>query len=1034
MTGRISPIFEGNNIAIVFASNDGFAPYMAVMIRSIIDHTSDANNYDIIVLHGAISEERQQQILSIADGHRNVSIRFADVDPIFESLNLYTGIRGMRLTKETYYRLAIGQVLGDEYTRAVYLDGDMVMMTDVAELYTVDLEGYYLAAAYDITGIGFCHKAWNDLIKWRKNVLKLKAPDTYFICGLLVINLPMLRKDYPVESLLKIAASREWRQHDQDVLNVICNNGKARLLHPSWNVLADFGNNRYLPPELKTMWLESEQKPLVIHYGGSKKPWNQTMIREEPFWSAAARTPFWKTIVMQMLRKGHQYKEEELADADEHIETVRQKVNEGFVEPKRNCILAELARLDANDETFVSDPLVSVIVPVYNEEKRLERCLDSIVNQTYRNLEIILVDDGSHDGSPAICDRYAAQDSRIKVLHKPNGGVSSARNAGLEIATGDYIGWIDSDDWISCNMYEYLVKGTKKYRTPVVVCGFIEVDDEGNYRGSELQNYRFEDETLMLGEALERLIDKKVRNYLVDRIWERRIFQGVHFEEGVTFEDLRMIHKLFLKAGWVTLLAKPQYYRSIHEGSIVTSFTIRNRLDSVWGHLERYHELLPEWPDLKPNLLKQIGNVIFDLCTAIKRDPVERYEEYKPEIKEVTAFFRENLEDILLSMHPDPLKRKAIHRMVSDDRSGWIKGYYIFGLSRKEDRLYKKLKEAKNGIENKYGKSRKFARRAKNKLRKVVLNGESVIAGKSEEAKAIEQDLEFCLRNAPEGETPEETKKRFFMGIPKAGGDVGLLQRGNLYLLRRFKEICEANNIQYWLIGGTLIGAVRHKGFIPWDDDVDVAIMRGDLEHLKEEIGHYPELKIDRYYDSNGAWQTMKLTLADENMPFWIDLLLYDYAGNESLSREELWERIQSVRRESISRLRDANRRMKQDYSDAVIFDEKDAEEVDTIYSESFTKLPAVITREYVYRSIDSVCIRWKTLFPCKITFPLAQLEFENDLYPVPRDYEWYLHFQYGDYYTIPNDVGHIHNAFIKDKFRDKERIEKKLDSLEKEL
>ena len=1029
----IRPVFDGHSTAIVFAANNDFAPYMAVMIQSIIDHATDENYYDIVILHGSICEERQQKIIPMAQGHQNVSIRFADVDPLFDSLDLYTEIRGMRLTKEAYYRLAVGQVFSDEYTRVVYLDGDMVMMTDVAELYNIDLDGYYLAAPYDISGIGHCHMPKNSRAKWQRNSLKLTDPDSYFISGLLVINLPLLRKDYPGNALLKMAASREWKQHDQDVLNVICDNGKAFLLHPAWNVLTDYGNNRYLPSNLKEMWLESEKNPLVIHYGGSKKPWNQWVVREEPFWSAAARTPFWETLIQNMLRKARQYKEE-WTTANEHIESVRQKVIDGSVEPKRNNILAELARMDAKTEPFSSDPLVSVIVPVYNEEKRLERCLDSIVGQTYRNLEIILVDDGSKDGSPAICDRYAAQDSRIKVLHKPNGGVSSARNAGLAMATGDYIGWVDSDDWISCDMFEYLVKGAKEYRTPVVVCGFIKVNDDGSFRGCTLHNYRFEDKTLMLGEALKRLIDRQIRNYLYDRIWERWIFDDVHFNEGATFEDLRVIHQLFLKAGWVTLLAKPKYYRNIHEGSIVTTFTIRNRLDSAWGHLERYKELLPEWPDLKPNLLKQIGNVILDLCTAIKRDPVDKYEQYKAEIDEVTAFFRENLEDILAAMKPDQMKEKAIRCMVSDGRSGWIRGYYILGMKRKKDNLRKKLKKTKGDLKKKYRKARKFAGRVKRKLKRILVNGEPIVAGKSEEAKAIEQELELALQNAPEGETPEETKKKFFMAIPKAGGDVGLLQRGNLYLLRRLKEICEAHNIQYWLIGGTLIGAVRHKGYIPWDDDVDVAIMREDLEHLMKVIGRYPELKIDRYYHCNGAWQTMKLTFADEDMPFWIDLLLYDYAGNPAYSKDELWDKIQAVRKRTQGKLREANRRMKMNYKDMIIYDEKDAEEVDRAYSQGFVRLPAVINKEYVYRSIDCVCVRWKTLFPCDITFPLDGLEFENDIYPVPKDYEWYLNFQYGDYYTIPNDVGHMHNRFIGDKLEKREYIEKTLDELEIKL
>ena len=106
----------------------------------------------------------------------------------------------------------------------------------------------------------------------------------------------------------------------------------------------------------------------------------------------------------------------------------------------------------------MSEPKISVIVPVYKVEPYLRKCLDSIVGQTYQNLEIILVDDGSPDGCGAICDEYAAQDKRVRVIHKANGGVSSARNAGLTAATGEWIGWVDSDDWIEPDMYERMLE------------------------------------------------------------------------------------------------------------------------------------------------------------------------------------------------------------------------------------------------------------------------------------------------------------------------------------------------------------------------------------------------------------------------------------------------------------------------------------------------------------------------------------------------------------------------------------------------
>lgn len=117
--------------------------------------------------------------------------------------------------------------------------------------------------------------------------------------------------------------------------------------------------------------------------------------------------------------------------------------------------------------------MISVIVPVYKAEKYLERCVNSILNQTYRDLELILVDDGSPDGSPELCDRFAQQDSRVRVIHKENGGVSTARNAGLEAARGEYIAFVDSDDWIEPYMYETMLSAAQKHNCDVVMCDCV---------------------------------------------------------------------------------------------------------------------------------------------------------------------------------------------------------------------------------------------------------------------------------------------------------------------------------------------------------------------------------------------------------------------------------------------------------------------------------------------------------------------------------------------------------------------------------
>ena len=126
------------------------------------------------------------------------------------------------------------------------------------------------------------------------------------------------------------------------------------------------------------------------------------------------------------------------------------------------------------------NPLISVVVPIYNVDKYLDRCVESIIKQTYTNLEIILVDDGSSDNSPQICDNWNVKDKRIKVIHKENGGLSDARNVGLSFATGEIISFIDSDDWIEHEMFEKMLNRKKKDNSDIVSCGVKWVKEDGS--------------------------------------------------------------------------------------------------------------------------------------------------------------------------------------------------------------------------------------------------------------------------------------------------------------------------------------------------------------------------------------------------------------------------------------------------------------------------------------------------------------------------------------------------------------------------
>ena len=185
---------------------------------------------------------------------------------------------------------------------------------------------------------------------------------------------------------------------------------------------------------------------------------------------------------------------------------------------------------------------ISVIVPVYNIEEYLERTLESLVNQTYKNLEIILINDGSTDSSKEICDKYKKKDKRVVVIHKDNEGVSIARNKGLELATGDFIGFVDSDDVISLDMYEILYKNIINTSADISVCNFKTFSKDIDFE------YNKNIKIFKKKEALEDIIsDGIITNFLWNKLFKKDIFNNIKFPEKKIYEDLYVMPKLIEK-------------------------------------------------------------------------------------------------------------------------------------------------------------------------------------------------------------------------------------------------------------------------------------------------------------------------------------------------------------------------------------------------------------------------------------------------------------------------------------------------------
>ncbi len=245
-----------------------------------------------------------------------------------------------------------------------------------------------------------------------------------------------------------------------------------------------------------------------------------------------------------------------------------------------------------------NNKLISIIIPVYNVEKYIKKCIDSVIEQTYKNIEIILIDDGSTDSSGYICDEYAKFNSNIKVIHQKNCGLSEARNRGLDIAIGDYIFFLDSDDYIAYNTLEIMLNKLEKTQSDICVCGTQRVDI---YNCKTDMIFSLEKKQMSGKEALEHIYDKNGWLLVIswNKLYKREIWNDLRFDKGKIHEDEFIIHKIYLKCEKVITIPENLYFYRINPYSITESKISVKRLDGVEAIMKRgldcYTKMSSKW-------------------------------------------------------------------------------------------------------------------------------------------------------------------------------------------------------------------------------------------------------------------------------------------------------------------------------------------------------------------------------------------------------------------------------------------------------
>ena len=289
-------------------------------------------------------------------------------------------------------------------------------------------------------------------------------------------------------------------------------------------------------------------------------------------------------------------------------------------------------------------PEISIIVPVYRVEKYINKCVDSILNQTFQDFELILVDDGSPDNCGAICDEYAKKDKRVLSVHKKNGGLSDARNSGIEVASGKYIGFIDSDDYISNDMYETLYNNIVKYNADVSVCGLYDCYGE-KVVPQDIEKGVFE---FNASQAVEYMLSGKgIGLFAVNKLYKRKIFEDVRYPVGKTYEDAFVIVDILIKTKKVIIDTTPKYYYMHRESSITLSNFSKKYYDILEAQMHNMKLIKENFPDLEDVGRFRIWWAYKQILSRLALNDKETRKEFKKDKKYISKMIRKDLFKIL---------------------------------------------------------------------------------------------------------------------------------------------------------------------------------------------------------------------------------------------------------------------------------------------------------------------------------------------------------------------------------------------------
>ncbi len=449
------------------------------------------------------------------------------------------------ISKETYYRLYAPYILPNDIDRILYLDSDIICRGNILDFYNTDFDNNIIVGIENF-----------DASNYKYNIrLELEKDNKYINAGVLLINVNKYKKQFKVEDFNNFISknSNILDYQDQDVINTMFYK-KIKTTNNNYNFQI-------------TNIIGYEYNPILVHYTHKIKPWNENY-----------NYPNKAKYYYEFLEKKN-------------------------VNLLNNLIIKQKENYDKN--TII----LSIIVPVFNVDKYLKKCLDTITNQLIDNIEIICINDGSSDKSKEILEDYQKKNYKIKIINQENRGLSAARNRGLEIAKGKYIGFVDSDDYISLKMYKELIIFLENNNLDVACCNFYHIID-----GKKYINNLDKNEELIINNNVdiikEYLKDDKIKNYVWQKVYKREIFNNIKFPLGKNYEDIAISTKVCEKINKIGYISKPLYYYLHREGSISKSKDFKKIKDSINNSYERYKYIKEKYKLLnKDNIISMLNRI-----------------------------------------------------------------------------------------------------------------------------------------------------------------------------------------------------------------------------------------------------------------------------------------------------------------------------------------------------------------------------------------------------------------------------------------